>query len=454
VFGHRENIVQKYSIPVVPIADKITYRASHAQGTSPSGLDRMASQLIVVITVVTVVSVIVGTYLRKQIRFVRNIQAEYRLLKDHNLAGVCRTNLDGFVIDANYASYSVLGYDRLEDVVGVDIKTHYQSGEERIRILERLKKTGLLTGVEVHMRRADGQPFWALYNIALTKNPETGRSEVVATTMDITAMKKTQQDLQAAKEAAEAASRAKDQFLANMSHEFRTPLNGILGMTTLALDCDLLPEVRAYLEEVRASGNGLLRIIDDVLEYSRLQVDRLRLEPEEFSLRQIFEDIINKLSASAQAKNLSLTWNSEARLPARVWADRVRLHQLLIHLLDNAIKFTDRGGVVLQVRATPLDDEVLTLHTTISDSGVGIPAEKLESIFEAFVQADDSNTRRFGGTGLGLAISSKIAAAMGGKVWAESTPGSGSIFHLHVKLRLLPPPSTRYADSVPETAAA
>lgn len=338
--------------------------------------------------------------------------------------------------------------------MGVDIKTHYQSPEERICVFERLKKTGLLTGVEVHMKRADGQPFWALYNIALTRNPATGRSEVVATTMDITAMKKTQEDLQAAKEAAEAASRAKDQFLANMSHEFRTPLNGILGMATLALDCDLPSEIRTYLEEVGASGNGLLRIIDDVLEYSRLQVDRLPLESEEFSLRQTFEDIIGKLSVSAQAKNLSLTWNSEAPLPARVWADRGRLSQVLLHLLENAIKFTDCGWVVMHVQAASLNEEMLALHIAVSDSGVGIPADKLESIFQAFIQADDSNTRRFGGTGLGLAISSKIAAGMGGKVWAESTPGSGSVFHLGVNLRLLPAPTALHPHSVPETVTA
>ncbi len=414
----------------------------------------MASPLIIVITIVMAVSVIVASYLRKQIRLLRNIKAEYRLLKDHNLAGICRTNLDGFVIDANYASYSVLGYDRLEDIVGVDIKTHYQSPQDRIRIQERLKKTGLLTGVEVYMKRVDGQPFWALYNIALTKNPATGRSEVVATTMDITAMKKTQQDLRAAKEAAEAASRAKDQFLANMSHEFRTPLNGILGMTSLALDCDLPPNVRTYLEEVVASGNGLLTIIDDVLEYSRLQADRLPLKPEEFSLRQTFEELIGKLSGPARAKNLSLTWNSEAPLPARVWADRERLRQVLLHLLENAIKFTDRGGVLMRVQAAPIDEQTLALHAAVSDSGVGIPAGKLESIFEAFTQADVSNTRRFGGAGLGLAICSKIAAAMGGKVWAESTPGTGSIFHLRVNLRLLPLPTARYLDPVPETVAA
>ncbi|MBV9759400.1 MAG: PAS domain S-box protein [Acidobacteriaceae bacterium] len=414
----------------------------------------MTSQLIIVLTVVTAVSVIVAGYLRKQIKRLRNIQAEYRLLKDHNLAGVCRTDLDGIVLDANYASYSVLGYDRLEDIVGIDIKTHYQSPEERMRIAERLKKTGLLTGVEVHMKRADGQPFWALYNIAVTKNPSTGRSEVVATTMDITAMKKTQEDLQAAKEAAEAANRAKDQFLANMSHEFRTPLNGVLGMTALALDCDLPPEVRAYLEEVKTSGAGLLRIIDDVLEYSRLEADRLVLSSEEFSLREMFEEIVAKLSASAQARNLSLGWTSEASLPSRVFADRRRLSQVLLHLVENAIKFTDRGGVLMRVRGASLEGYRLALHVAVSDSGVGIAAEKLQSIFEAFTQADDSNSRRFGGTGLGLAISSKIAVAMGGKVWAESSLGSGSIFHLCVDVPLLPPRTALGPDLAPQPVCA
>lgn len=413
----------------------------------------MASQLTVVITLVIAVLVLAASHLRKQIRLLRNIAAEYRLLKDHNLAGVCRTSLDGRVLDANYASYNVLGYERLEDIVGVDIKKHYQSPEQRIRISEQLKKTGLLTGVEAHMKRADGQPFWALYNIALTKNPATGCSEVVATTMDITAMKETQEDLRAAKEAAEAAGRAKDQFLANMNHELRTPLNGILGMAALALDCDLASEVRTYLEEVSASGNALLRIIDDVLEYSRLQVDPSPLEPEEFSLRQAFEDVIGELCASAQAKDLSLTWNSEAPLPPFVWADRRRLRQVLFQLLENGIKFTHCGGVFMHIQTAPLDEEMLALHAAISDSGVGIPADKLESIFEAFIQADNSNTRRFGGTGLGLAISSKIAAAMGGKVWAESAPGSGSTFHLCVNLRLLPA-STELRPELVETVGA
>jgi PAS domain S-box-containing protein len=414
----------------------------------------MAIELIVAITVLIAIAVIVATYLLKQIRLLRNTQAEYRLLKDHNLAGVCRTNLDGIVLDANYASYRVLGYERLEDIVGVDIKTHYHSPAERIRILERLKETGLLTGVEVHMKRADGQPFWALYNIALTKNPATGRSEVVATTMDITALKKTQQDLQAAKEAAEAANRAKDQFLANMSHEFRTPLNGILGMAGLALDSDIPPDVRTYLEEVKASGNGLLRIINDVLEYSRLQVDQLPLQAREFSLRQVLEEIMTRVSGPARLKNLSLTWNSEARLPALVWADRARLSQLLLHVLENAIKFTDRGGVLMHVEATHLNREMVRLYIRVSDSGVGIPADKLESIFEAFVQADESDTRRFGGTGLGLAISSRIAAAMGGKMWAESTLGSGSVFHILVNLRLVPPTTALSQSQVTETVAA
>ena len=412
----------------------------------------MTTELIAAITFVVLLSamVAVSRYLSRRIKLLKDTQAEYRLLMDHNLAGVCRTSTDGCVLDANQMTLSILGYKRLEDFLAVDIRTHYCFPEDRIRVVNELKRAGVLNGVEVRMKRIDGQPFWALYNMILIKNPSNGRLEVVATTMDITAMRNTRDELQSAKEAAEAANLAKDQFLANMSHELRTPLNGILGMTTLALDCDLSTEVRNYLEAVSMSGNALLRIIDDVLDYSRLEVHQLQFEMKEFSLRETLEDSVRMLAASAESKHLHLTWNSGTPLPKTVWGDPGRLRQVFVHVLANSVKFTERGGVAMNVQATPLDEETLALHVAISDSGVGIPPDKIRSIFRAFVQADESNTRRFGGTGLGLTISSKIAAAMGGNIWAESTPGEGSTFHVCVHLRLRPPQTAQAADAAPE----
>jgi two-component system, sensor histidine kinase and response regulator len=416
----------------------------------------MTTELIAAITFVVLLSALVGVsrHLSRRIKLLKDTQAEYRLLMDHNLAGVCRTSTDGFVLDANQTTLSILGYTRLEDFLGADIKKHYCFPEDRIRVVNELKRDGVLNGVEVRMKRVDGQPFWALYNMILIKNPSNGRLEVVATTMDITAMRNSRDELQSAKEAAEAANLAKDQFLANMSHELRTPMNGILGMTTLALDCDLSMEARGYLETVSMSGDALLRIIDDVLDYSRFEIHQVQFGMEEFSLRETLEDSVRMLAASAESKHLDLTWNSGTPLPKAVWGDQGRLRQVFVHVLANSVKFTERGGVVMNVQATPLDEETLTLRVAISDSGVGIPPDKIRSIFNAFVQADESNTRRFGGTGLGLAISSRIVAAMGGSIWAESTPGEGSTFHVCVPLRLRPPQTAQSEGAVPGAVSA
>jgi len=412
----------------------------------------MTAGLIAAITFVALLSAVVtmSRYVSRRIKLLKDTQAEYRLLMDHNLAGVCRTSTDGCVLDANQMTLSILGYKRLEDFLGVDIKNHYCFPDDRLRVVNELKRAGVLNGVEVRMKRIDGQPFWALYNLILIKNPSNDRLEVVATTMDITAMRNSRDELQSAKEAAEAANLAKDQFLANMSHELRTPLNGILGMTTLALDGELPTEVRNYLEAVSKSGNALLRIIDDVLDYSRLAVHQLQFEMEEFSLQETLEDSVRMLAASAESKHLHLTWLSGTPLPKVVWGDQGRLRQLLVHVLANAVKFTARGSVLMNVKAAPLDEETLALRVAISDTGIGIPPDKIRSIFSAFVQADESNTRRFGGTGLGLAISSKIAAAMGGNIWAESTPGEGSTFHVCVHLRLRPAHTPQAAEAAPE----
>jgi PAS domain S-box-containing protein len=328
------------------------------------------------------------------------------------------------------------GYKQKEDMLGVDISKHYWFAEDRSRILSALKQQSFLHGIEVCMKRTDGEPFWILYNLALLSNSHTGQPEIIGTAMDISGMKKTQKDLHFAKEAAEGANRAKDQFLANMSHELRTPLNGIMGMTTLALYGDLPSEVRGHLEDVTMSANELLRIINDVLDYSKIEADQLTLQHERFSPRKTLDDSIRTLAASAELKQICLSCKIATDLPEFVWGDSGRLRQILLNLLGNAIKFTDSGEVVMTVEANPAGKQQVALHVKISDTGVGIPSDKLRSIFDAFVQADSSDTRRFGGTGLGLAISRQLATAMKGKVWAESTLGTGSTFHLLVDLTL------------------
>jgi two-component system sensor histidine kinase/response regulator len=400
----------------------------------------VAAQGIIVVTLsilfLTILAVVAARYVSLQTELLRNTQAEHQLFMQHNLASVCRTSLDGRVLQANQMTLNTLGYQRAEDILGVKIQDHYWFPEDRHRIVSALKQRGVLNGIEVCLKRTDGKPVWVLYNLLLSKNANSRHSEIIATAMDITGMKKIQEDFRSAKEAAEAANQAKSQFLANMSHELRTPLHGILGMTTLALDSDLPDDARSCLEDAKMSANGLLKIINDVLDYSKIEDQPLTLGHESFSLQEMLDDSVRTFAASAELKRIHLTCNVQTPIPEHVLGDSGRVRQILLNLLGNAIKFTDHGGVVMSVDAAPAEEQQVALHIRISDTGVGIPSENLDSIFEAFVQADNSDTRRFGGTGLGLAICSQLAAAMKGKIWAESTLDVGSTFHLRLNLEL------------------
>jgi PAS domain S-box-containing protein len=346
--------------------------------------------------------------------------------------GIFQTTPDGHYLDVNPALARIYGYESPEALISglTDIRDQlYVDSSRRDEFQRRLQEGNTVSEFESQIYRRDGQIIWIAETARAVRDSEGALLYYEGIVHDITERKRSDEELQRAKDTAEAATRARSDFLANMSHELRTPMNGVIGMTELALNTSLTPEQREYLLMAKDSANSLLELLNDILDFSKIEAGKWRLEVIDFSLREHLEATLRTLALRAHQKGLELACQLPPTAPAVLIGDPGRLRQVLVNLCGNAIKFTERGEVIVRVQTEQQTADEIVLHFTVTDTGVGIPADKQSLIFSPFTQADTSTTRRFGGTGLGLAISSRLVGMMNGRLWVESEEGRGSTFH-------------------------
>ncbi len=346
-------------------------------------------------------------------------------------------NKTGRIQLVNAAAEQMFGYERgelIDELVEVLVPNNHRTDHVRRRqdYSRRPVARGMGPERELIGQRKDGGLF--PIEIGLSPFESDGQAVVLSSIYDATKRKQAENSLVAAKEAAEAANRAKSEFLANMSHEIRTPMNAIIGMTELVLETKTSRTQNDYLTIVLESAESLLDIINQILDFSKIEAGRLELESLDFHLHEEVGDALKILGHRAHAKQLELAWHIDKDVPRYLRGDAARLRQVFVNLVGNAIKFTEQGEIVVDIRRQASDDSEVKLHCTVVDTGLGIPPAKQKQIFAAFEQADKSTTRQFGGTGLGLAISARIIEAMNGEIWVESDVGKGSRFHFTINV--------------------
>ncbi len=411
---------------------ELEYRIITAGGEERWVLERGAAVLNAAGRVVALEGIISDiTRLKLAEQHAREAEHRYRSLFDNALEGIFRTSMDGRYIDANPALAKIYGFGSADELINDvrDIRRQlYVKPERREEFLFQMKTYGVVSRFESEVYRKDGKIIWISENARAILGDHGQIACFEGTVEEITEQKQYQQSLIEASEAASAANKAKSAFLANVSHEIRTPMNGVIGMTELLLSTSMERTQRDYVETIRSSADALLSVINDILDFSKIEAGKLDIDYVEMDLRSHVEDIASMMAFQAAAKDLELIVNVSPEVPERVLGDPQRIRQCLVNLAGNAIKFTHSGEIVITVcTAGRHDGRVVTLFE-VRDTGIGISADSIQSLFEPFVQADSSTTRHFGGTGLGLSIVRRLVEMMHGEVGVTSEPGRGSSF--------------------------
>lgn len=384
-------------------------------------------------------SALMFVVVRTKSNYQRNLSIQTELLQSiisKSEEAMFLTDFEGIIYESSEQVRTLFGYSP-EELKGQDVsdlRKRRLTEEEDVAGVKKLLTNRFWTD-EVEMVRQDGSSFMTYLSISYIS--QFGQEYLVYRVRDITAERAAREELIQAKDMAERAAKAKSDFLAMMSHEIRTPMNGVIGMTELLERSQLSEQQAPLVKTIRNSGNDLLVIINDILDFAKIERDTITFRRKNFNLHELVGDLMRLLGVQADEKGLSLTASIGPDVPEKLHGDPIRLRQVLINLMGNALKFTKEGGVHLQIRLEKAAEKV-QLHFCVEDSGIGVPEEELARLFESFYQVDSSSSRKYGGTGLGLAISQRLVEAMGGSIEAKSTLGKGtSIFftavfeHLH-----------------------